>query len=179
MKKIINIFGTPKSFTSTTYDFLKNAGMTDVIEDFKEGCYYFDHGNRDIKGDGFFIDGSMPYAYKPAIYKKIKNNLILYLDYQKKTERYFSQLQMNFEFLDESFSYTDSIKLINEYFVQRINSSPVYRKKTLNGFEHLHNSSKLKNYSVFDILFNIIFTAGKYNKSKLHFKKKICTRREV
>ena len=110
--------GTPKSFTSSTYDFFRKLGIQDLVPNNKEGCFYYDQDDKHLS-DNFYIDGTLSYMYKPWIYEKIKSNTILFLDYQDKVGRYFSQLQMNYENLDATIDYDEGVNSINEWFKLR------------------------------------------------------------
>ena len=41
MKTIINIIGSPKSFTTSAYDFIRNFGVKDLVKNNKESCFFF------------------------------------------------------------------------------------------------------------------------------------------
>ena len=102
MKTIINILGSPKSFTTSAYDFIRNFDVKDLVKNNKESCYFFDNDLNNLKKDKYYIDGTMSYFYKPEVYERLKDNTILFLNYTKRSTAYLNHLHMNYECLDDS-----------------------------------------------------------------------------
>lgn len=173
MKTIINIIGSPKSFTTSAYDFIRNFGVKDLVKNNKESCYFFDNGLNNLKKDTYYIDGTMSYFYKPEVYERLKENTILLLNYTKRSTAYLNHLHMNYECLDEIFSYHDSIQLIEKFFEGRPKYSLTYFSNVIKGLEDLSKLNMLKKFSTFDIYMNLIFTNGKFYNSPIHWKKRL------
>ena len=55
MNNIINIMGSPKSFTTSAYGFIRNLGVKDLVKNSKESCYFFDNDLNNLKKDKFHL----------------------------------------------------------------------------------------------------------------------------
>ena len=173
MKNIINIIGSPKSFTTSAYDFIKNFGVQDLVKNNKESCYFFDNDHKNLDKNTYYIDGSNAYFYKNKYYKRLKENTILFLNYTDRSTTYLNHFHMNYECLDEVFSFHESYELISDFFQNRPQQHQTFFPNVVKGLENLNKLDILKKFSTYDIYFSLIFTNGNFYNSAIHWKKRL------